>query len=38
MRENLSTKWAQALPIVTNIKNRKYHSGKFFYDLPRHFV
>ena len=30
MRENVSTKWALALPIVANIKNRKYHSGKFF--------
>jgi zinc finger BED domain-containing protein 5/7/8/9 len=28
MRSNNSTKWATALPIVCNIKNRKFHSGK----------
>ena len=33
MRENKSTKWSLALPIVAHIKNRKYHSGKFFSPL-----
>jgi hypothetical protein len=26
MRENKSTKWASALPIVSFLKNRKYHT------------
>lgn len=27
MRENNSTKWASALPLIMNIKNRKYHTS-----------
>ena len=27
MRENKSVKWANALPIIMHIKNRKYHTS-----------
>ncbi len=33
MRTNKSTNWAIALPIIANIKNRKFHSGNFMHKM-----